>query len=176
MAEKECRRCSISGLLMLIWRSLMGHFVGASCGYRKTFRGPRSGSRSLQIRPKSVRPYIRPTDFFFRADFGARKWNSGRRNEKKDVQKSELVTVCVYTHLQLAYTSSVRRSMYSFCVTSITLSTQYHLFWTSFFSFLRLEFHFLDPKSAPEKKRRGRMAGRTDGLLEPLRGPLKGFL
>ena len=36
----------------------MGHLLGASCGYRKTFRGPRSGSRSLQIRSNSVR---RPT-------------------------------------------------------------------------------------------------------------------
>ena len=66
--REECRRCSISGLLMLIWRPLMGHLLGASCGYRKTFRGPRTGSRSLQIRPNSVRPSIRPSDvvvFFF---------------------------------------------------------------------------------------------------------------
>ena len=38
----------------------MGPLLGASCGYRKTFRGPRSGSRSLQIRPDSVRPSVRP--------------------------------------------------------------------------------------------------------------------
>ena len=46
----------------------MGHLLGASCGYRKTFRGPRSGSRSFQIRPNSVRPSVRPSvtyDFFF---------------------------------------------------------------------------------------------------------------
>ena len=34
----------------------MGPLLGASCGYRKSFRGPRSGSRSLWIRPISVRP------------------------------------------------------------------------------------------------------------------------
>ena len=46
----------------------MGHLLGASCGYRKPFRGPRTGSRSLQIRPDSVHPAIRPIrpyDFFF---------------------------------------------------------------------------------------------------------------
>ena len=92
--REECRRCSISGLLMLIWRALMGPLLGASCGYRKTFRGPRSGSRSLQIRPKSVRPSGHPpVRFFFRADFGARKWNSSRGNEKKDVQKSDIALI-----------------------------------------------------------------------------------
>ena len=30
---------------------------------------------------------------FFRADFGATKWNSSRRNEKKDVQKSDIALV-----------------------------------------------------------------------------------
>ena len=43
----------------------MGHLLGASCGYRKTFRGPRTGSRSLQISPDSVHPSIRPTVRFF---------------------------------------------------------------------------------------------------------------
>ena len=43
----------------------MGHLLGASCGYRKPFRGPRTGSRSLEIRPDSVRPYIRPCEIFF---------------------------------------------------------------------------------------------------------------
>ena len=46
----------------------MGHLLGASCGYRKTFRGTRTGSRSLQIRPNSVRPSVHPyvrTNFFF---------------------------------------------------------------------------------------------------------------
>ena len=46
----------------------MGHLLGASCGYRKTFRGPRSGSRSLQIRPNSVSPSVHPyvrTKIFF---------------------------------------------------------------------------------------------------------------
>ena len=43
----------------------MGHLLGASCGYRKPFRGPRSGSRSLQIRPKSVRPSGHPFASFF---------------------------------------------------------------------------------------------------------------
>ena len=32
----------------------------------------------------------------------------GTRREAEKTKKSELVTVCVYTHLQLAYTSSVR--------------------------------------------------------------------
>ena len=37
------------------------------------------------------------------------------------------------------------------------------LFWTSFFSFLRLEFHFVAPESARKKKigRYGRMAGQN---------------
>ncbi len=39
----------------------MGHLLGASCGYRKPFRGPQSGSRSLQIRPDSVRPSGHPS-------------------------------------------------------------------------------------------------------------------
>ena len=82
---------------MLIWRALMGHLLGASCGYRKPFKGPRSGSRSLQIRPKSVRPSVRPAirprRFFSGADFGSRKWNSSRRNEKKDVQKSDIALI-----------------------------------------------------------------------------------
>ena len=43
----------------------MGHLLGASCGYRKTFRGPRSGSRSLQIRLKSVRTSVHPSASFF---------------------------------------------------------------------------------------------------------------
>ena len=43
----------------------MGPLLGASCGYRKTFRGPRTGSRSLQIRPDSVRPSVHPYEFFF---------------------------------------------------------------------------------------------------------------
>ena len=71
----------------------MGHLLGASCGYRKTFRGPRTGSRSLQIRPDSVRPSGHPYEFFFRADFGSRKWNCSRRNEKKDVHKSDIALV-----------------------------------------------------------------------------------
>ena len=50
---------------MLIWWALMGPLLGASCGYMKTFRGPRSGSRSLQIRPKSVRPSVHPYVTFF---------------------------------------------------------------------------------------------------------------
>ena len=59
------------------------------------------------------------------------------------------------------------------------------LFWTSFFSFLRLEFHFLDPKTARKKnsyvRTDGRMAGCTESgliwrLREPLLGTLKGFL
>ncbi len=51
----------------------MGHLVGASCGYRKTFRGPRSDSRSLQIKPKSVRPAIHPPARFF---FWSRFWGN----------------------------------------------------------------------------------------------------
>ena len=38
-----------------------------------------------------VRPTIRT--IFFRADSGATKWNSSRRNEKKDVQKSDIALV-----------------------------------------------------------------------------------
>jgi len=50
------------------------------------------------------------------------------------------------------------------------------LFWTSFFSFLRLEFHFVAPESGWKKKSYGRMDERTEfGLIwrlgEPLRGP-----
>ena len=73
----------------------MGQLFGASCGYRKTFRGPRSGSRSLRIKPDSVRrpPAIRPRRFFSGADFGSRKWNSSRGNEKNDVQKSDIALV-----------------------------------------------------------------------------------
>ena len=65
----------------------MGHLLGASCGYRKPFRGPRSGSRDLQIRPDSGHPAKRPSvtyEFFFRADSGATKWSYSRRDEKKD--------------------------------------------------------------------------------------------
>ena len=82
---------------MLIWRALTGHLLGASCGYKKNFRGPQSGSRSLQIRPDSVRPSVHPSihpyDFFFRADSGATKWNCSRRNVKKDVQKSDIALI-----------------------------------------------------------------------------------
>ena len=46
------------------------------------------GSRSGQI--LCIRPTVR---FFFRADSGATKWNSSRRNEKKDVQKSDIALV-----------------------------------------------------------------------------------
>ena len=35
----------------------------------------------------------RPQRFFSGADFGATKWSSGRRNEKKDVQKSDIALV-----------------------------------------------------------------------------------
>ena len=71
----------------------MGHILEASCGYRKPFRVPRSGSRSLQIGPESVRPSGHPYEFFFRADSGATKWNCSRRNVKKDVQKSDIALV-----------------------------------------------------------------------------------
>ena len=54
---------------------------------------------------------------------------------------------------------------------SMTLSTQYHFYGHLFFSFLRLEFHFLDPKPAPEKKRRGRMDVRTDRFWADLEAP-----
>ena len=56
------------------------------------------------------------------------------------------------------------------------------LFWTSFFSFLRLEFHFVAPESARKKNRTyGWTDGRTEFpliwlLREPVRGPLKVFL
>ena len=75
--------------------SFRGHVLGASYGYRKPFRSPRSGSRSLRIRPESVRTTsdVRPQRFFSGADFGARKWNSSRRNEKKDVQKSDIALI-----------------------------------------------------------------------------------
>ena len=72
----------------------MGHLLGASCGYRKPFRVPRSGSRSLQIKPDSVRPTDHPTvRFFFRPDSGSRKRNSSRRNVKKEVQISDIALV-----------------------------------------------------------------------------------
>ena len=56
------------------------------------------------------------------------------------------------------------------------------LIWTSFFPFLRLEFHFVAPKSVRIFFSYGRTDGRrTDfdliwRLREPLRGPLKVFL
>ena len=52
-------------------------------------------SRSGQILcgHPSVRPSIHPYEIFFRADSGATKWNSSRRNEKKDVQKSDIALV-----------------------------------------------------------------------------------
>ena len=49
-------------------------------------------SRSGQIL-SDVRPAIRSRRFFSGADFGATKWSSGRRNEKKDVQKSDIALV-----------------------------------------------------------------------------------
>ena len=36
---------------------------------------------------------VRSRRFFSGADFGATKWSSGRRNEKKDVQKSDIALV-----------------------------------------------------------------------------------
>ena len=51
-----------------------------------------SAKLSLSICPP-VRPSIHPYEFFFRADSGATKWSSGRRNEKKDVQKSDIALV-----------------------------------------------------------------------------------
>ena len=48
-------------------------------------------SRSGQI--LCDRPSVRPYEIFFRADFGSRKWNSSRRNEKKDVRKSDIALI-----------------------------------------------------------------------------------
>ena len=45
------------------------------------------------------------------------------------------------------------------------------LFWTSFFSFLRLEFHFLDPKSGRKKIRSVRMVGRSHRIWPDLEAP-----
>ena len=94
VAEKECRRCSISGLLMLIWWALMGHLLGASCGYRKTFGGPRSGSRSLRIRPNSVRPPVHP---YVRIFFSSRFWSNemelrSKKREKRRLKKRYCVS------------------------------------------------------------------------------------
>ena len=94
--REECRRCSISGLLMLILPSLMGHLLGASCGYRKTFRSPRSGSRSLQIRPKSVRPSGHPAIrnvFFLEPIFVQENGILVEETRKKDVQKSDIALI-----------------------------------------------------------------------------------
>ena len=42
----------------------------------------------------SVHPYVHPfASFFFRAVFGATKWNCSRRNVKKDVQISDIALV-----------------------------------------------------------------------------------
>ena len=41
---------------------------------------------------------------------------------------SSTFTLKKHSHPRIAYSKSVRRPMYSFCVTSITLSTQYHFF------------------------------------------------
>ena len=57
----------------------------------------------------SVDPAIRPRRFFSGADFGARKWNSSRRNEKKGVQKSDIALITSSrsstfdAHLQISY-------------------------------------------------------------------------
>ena len=45
------------------------------------------------------------------------------------------------------------------------------LFWTSFFSFLRLEFHFLDPKSARKKNSVVRMDERMHRIWPDLEAP-----
>ena len=42
---------------------------------------------------KICAPDVRSRRFFSGADFGATKWSSGRRNEKKDVQKSDIALV-----------------------------------------------------------------------------------
>ena len=74
----------------------MGHILGASCGYRKTFRGPRSGSRSLQIKPDSVRPSVRTSDrtkFFFEPISDQENGILVEETGKKDVQKSDIALV-----------------------------------------------------------------------------------
>ena len=86
--REECRRCLISGLLMLIWMS-----------FRDTFwellavTGSILGSSQWFPKPPVFRPCIRPYTFLFWVDFGATKWNFSRRNEKKDVWKSDIVLI-----------------------------------------------------------------------------------
>ena len=70
----------------------MGPLLRASCGYRKPFRGPRSGSRSLQIESEYVRPYICSRLFFL--DLILDQENGILVEEtRKNVQKSDIALI-----------------------------------------------------------------------------------
>ena len=106
--REECRRCSISGLLMLIWMSFRGTLwellavTGSLLGSSEWIREPPD---QLKICASSVHP----PRFLFWADFGATKWNSSRRNEKKNVWKSDIALITwsrsstFDVHLQISY-------------------------------------------------------------------------
>ena len=64
--------------------------TGRLLGVLGLVHGAARSGQILSARP-SVHPSIRTK--FFRADSGATKWNSSRRNEKKDVQKSDIALV-----------------------------------------------------------------------------------
>ena len=80
LCEFECRFGDTFWELLAVTGSLLG-VLGVVPG----------ASRSGQI--LCARPSIRPYQKKIRADSGATKWSSGRRNEKKDVQKSDIALV-----------------------------------------------------------------------------------
>ena len=66
------------------WRLLA--VTGSLLGVLGVVPGASRSGQILSVRPSDDR-------IFFRADSGATKWNSSRRNEKKDVQKSDIALI-----------------------------------------------------------------------------------
>ena len=60
--------------------------TGSLLGVLGEVPGASRSGQNLSVRT-SIHPSIRPRRFFSGADFGTRKWNSSRRNEKKYVKK-----------------------------------------------------------------------------------------
>ena len=72
----------------------------------------------------------RPYEFFFRADFGSRKWNFSRRNGKKDVQKSDIALITSSSVIKVwreAPNIDVKHKIYLSAVHSFFLVTQTYL-------------------------------------------------